>query len=202
VEAQVTKPLPALAILAAVCLFPACALDVDAGPDDPPQTVEKPFGEGGSIDVQIDKGDCDITKASSGSIRVTMSGHVRSATAEVTVNGQRATVAIRQAPLSRFRCRVEVPPAEALTVSMGGGDLRVGNIATKTDVQSGAGDTDIYVGEQSEYASVDAAVGAGDLAAGPFGGGQSGISPKFNWSGSGKRTLSAHLGAGDLRLRR
>lgn len=197
-----TRHVAAAALLAAALALPACNIDMDSGPDDPPRTVDKPFAEGGSIDVQIDKGDCEITHASSNVIRVTMRGHVRSATADITVNGPRATVAVRQAPRNRFHCTVEIPTAEELTVSMGGGDLTVGNIATKTDVQSGAGDTDIYVGEPSEYASVDAAVGAGDLSAAPFGGGQSGISPKFNWAGSGKRTLSAHLGAGDLRLRR
>ena len=196
-----TKHVAAAALLAAAVAFPACVMDIDSGPDDPPRTVEKPFAEGGSIDVQIDKGDCDVTKASGGSIRVTMSGHVRSATADVAVSGQHATVAVRQAPANRFHCTIEVPQADDLRITMGGGDLRVGDIATRTNVQSGAGDTDIIVGKASDYASVDATVGAGDLAAGPFGGGQSGIASKFNWTGSGKRTLVAHLGAGDLRLK-
>ena len=196
-----TRHVAAAALFAAAFAIPGCVMDMDSGPDDPPRTIEKPFAEGGSIDVQIDKGDCDVTKASAGSIRVTMSGHVRSATADITVSGQHATVAVRETPPNKFHCTVEVPRAEDLRVSMGGGDLRVGDIATRTDVQSGAGDADIVVGNASDYASVEASVGAGDLAAGPFGGGQSGIAPKFNWTGSGKRSLVAHLGAGDLRLR-
>ncbi|HEX4348497.1 MAG TPA: hypothetical protein VHZ73_13055 [Vicinamibacterales bacterium] len=197
-----TRHVAAAAFVAAALALPACVMDIDSGPDDPPRTTEQPFAEGGTIDVQIDKGDCDITNNAAAAIRVTLSGHVRLAISDITLNGPRATVTVRQAPQNKFHCTVDVPKAEELTVTMGGGDLRVGDIATRTDVQTGAGDTDIIVGTASDYASVEAVVGAGDLAAGPFGGGQSGIAPKFNWTGPGKRTLVAHLGAGDLRLRR
>jgi hypothetical protein len=43
-------------------------------------------------------------------------------------------------------------------------------------------------------------VKAGDLDASPFGGSKSGLLQEFTWSGDGKYTLRAHLGAGNLVL--
>jgi hypothetical protein len=44
-------------------------------------------------------------------------------------------------------------------------------------------------------------VKAGDLNATPFGGSKSGLMQHFTWSGPGKYTLRASLGAGNLQLK-
>jgi hypothetical protein len=49
---------------------------------------------------------------------------------------------------------------------------------------------------------VDASVKAGDIDARVFGGSKCGLFQHFTWSGQGKRTLRAHLGAGNLELRK
>ena len=54
--------------------------------------------------------------------------------------------------------------------------------------------------DPKEYSSVDATVKAGDINAGVFGGSKSGLFQQFKWSGPGKYTLRAHLGAGNLEL--
>jgi len=43
---------------------------------------------------------------------------------------------------------------------------------------------------------------AGDIDASAFGGSKSGLLPHFTWSGPGKRTIRADLGAGNLALKR
>ena len=70
------------------------------------------------------------------------------------------------------------------------------------DVESYAGNVDIKVGDPNDYASVDASARAGDINARAFGGSKSGLFPHFTWSGHGKYRLRAHLGAGNLELRK
>ena len=60
----------------------------------------------------------------------------------------------------------------------------------------------VAVTNPDDYASVDARVKAGDIQASAFGGAKSGLMPHFTWSGPGKHTLRADLGAGNLVLRR
>jgi hypothetical protein len=57
------------------------------------------------------------------------------------------------------------------------------------------------VGDPKDYASVDASVKAGDINASPFGGSRSGLFPHFTWSGQGKHSIRASLGAGNLVLK-
>jgi hypothetical protein len=61
--------------------------------------------------------------------------------------------------------------------------------------------TDGGVGDPNDYSSVDASVKAGDIDAGVFGQSKSGLLQRVTWSGPGKYTLRANLGAGDLVLR-
>ena len=63
-----------------------------------------------------------------------------------------------------------------------------------------AAHVEIAAGDPNNYAQVDAAVKAGELNASPFGGSKSGLMQEFTWSGSGKYTLRAHLGAGNLTI--
>jgi hypothetical protein len=192
-----------LTILVA-CVVAGCTSACTGSTNGPDQTksVEKAFPAGGRIGVQIDKGDCEIVRAAGERILVTLHGNIGNATAEVNTSGTDASVLVKDPPSNNFHCTIEVPKADQLTIRLGGGNLTVANIAATTDVQNGGGNTEIVVGDASEYGSVDASVGVGDLGAEPFGHGQSGISPHLTWSGSGKRTLTAHVGAGNLTLKK
>jgi hypothetical protein len=190
-----------VAVLAVAALtLAACGIE-DDGPDGPDKVTEKAFVAGGRVSVDIDSGDCDVRLAPDTTLRVTLSGNTGSATSALDVNGTQATVSVKNTPHNHFRCAVDVPKAEELRVSLGGGRLAVAAIATSTNVQNGAGDTEISVGNTAEYGPVDAAVGAGEIDAGPFGATHSGLAPNFQWSGAGKRSLSAHVGAGRLVMR-
>jgi hypothetical protein len=68
-------------------------------------------------------------------------------------------------------------------------------------VDSYGGNVTIVVPNANDYGSVDLSVKAGDIDAAPFGGSKSGLLQTFTWSGKGKYTLRARLGAGSLALK-
>jgi hypothetical protein len=167
---------------------------------NPPAPTEKPFVSGGKIDIQLSGGEYDIQPAGDNRIRVT----VRNAGAtrvDVATTGSTAAVKVSNTPHNNFSATIEVPKVSDLTVHLTGGDLRVAEITGNKDISATAGDVTITVGDPKQYASVDAAVKAGDLNAQPFGGSKSGLLQSFTWSGKGKYTLRARLGAGDLALK-
>jgi hypothetical protein len=78
--------------------------------------------------------------------------------------------------------------------------LTITGVSGNKDVDSYAGNVTIAV-DPNEYASVDTSVKAGDLNARPFAVMKSGLLQSFKWSGKGKYTLRAWLGAGNLELK-
>jgi hypothetical protein len=95
-----------------------------------------------------------------------------------------------------------VPTTSDIVVRLSGGELKIDAVTGNKDVESYAGNVRIAVGDPNDYAQLDAAVKAGELDASPFGGSKSGLMQEFAWSGHGKYTLRAHLGAGNLVLTR
>jgi hypothetical protein len=100
-----------------------------------------------------------------------------------------------------FERRVEVPATADLTVHLTAGNLEVAAIKGNKDIDSKAGNVGISIPNSNDYSTVDAAVKVGNLSAGPFGDSGSGLSPQLKWSGPGKYTLHASLGAGNLELK-
>ena len=96
---------------------------------------------------------------------------------------------------------MEVPETADVTVHLTGGNLEVGGITGNKEIDSKAGNVQISIPNSNDYGTVDAAVKVGNLNAGPLGDSGSGLSPHFKWSGPGKYTLRASLGAGNLELK-
>lgn len=167
----------------------------------PAKAIEKPFVAEGKIDMQLGAGSYIVRPASGNAIRVTMSGNVGGAKADVTTKETQANVAVTDTPGNNFHAIVEVPQAADLVIRLGAGELTVEAIKGSKDVENNAGNVDIVTGDSQDYASVDATVQAGDLKAGPFGESQSGLFRNFTWSGKGKYSLRAKLIAGNLTLR-
>jgi hypothetical protein len=130
-----------------------------------------------------------------------MTGSVGHASVDLTTSGTHANLVVKDTPSNAFKATIEVPQATDLVIRLSAGDLAVAAITGNKDVQAMAGDVDIVVGDSNEYSSVDASIKAGDLRASAFGGSKSGLLQRFTWSGPGKYTLRASLGAGDLTLR-
>jgi hypothetical protein len=163
--------------------------------------AEKPFAGGGSIHMRLDGGDYEIRPAADDRVRVTVSGNAGDTKVEVTASGARADVVVKDTPHKNFHATIEVPKAADLNIRLSAGDLTMAAITGNKDVESYAGDIKIAVGDPNDYADVDASVKAGDIHAGVFGGSKSGLLQHFTWSGHGKYSLHASLGAGNLVLR-
>jgi hypothetical protein len=164
--------------------------------------ADKPFAAAGSIEMQLDGGDYVIRASPDERIRVSFAGDTGNAAADLATNGTHANLAIKDTPHSNFRATVEVPATADLTVHLSGGNLEVAAITGNKDIDSKAGNVGITIPNSNDYGSVDATVKVGNLTAGPFGDSTSGLSPHLKWSGSGKYTLRASLGAGNLDLKR
>ncbi|HEV2206096.1 MAG TPA: hypothetical protein VGR36_06125 [Candidatus Acidoferrales bacterium] len=189
-----TKLVFLAAILLASCSSPA--------PDHAPVIkADKPFATAGSVEMKLDSGDYRIRAGSDERIRVTFAGNIGNAVADLATNGSHATLEVRDTPHRNFRATVEVPATANLTIHLAAGNLDVGAITGNKDIDSQAGNVTIATPTTDDYATVDAAVKIGNLDAGPFGASGSGFSRQLKWSGHGKFTLHASLGAGNLELK-
>ena len=190
-----------------VILLVAIAL-VSCSPGPEPSTVmapvvkvDKPFVAAGTIEMQLESGDYVIRASPDERIRVSFSGNTGNAAADLGISGTHANLQIRDTPHSNFRATVEVPATADLTVHLSAGNLDVAAITGNKDIDSKAGNVWIAIPNSSDYGTVDAAVKLGNLNAGAFGDAKSGLSPHLKWAGSGKYTLRASLGAGNLELK-
>lgn len=165
--------------------------------------VDKPFISGGTIAMQLSGGEYEVVPAADNHIRVVLSGNVGDTKTEVVITGQQAGIKVTNTPNhGNFHARIEVPKNSDLKLSLSAGDLTVGALTGNKNIEATAGDVKIDVGKADDYGSVDASVRVGDLSPGPFGGKKEGfIGQSLAWTGKGKYTLHAKLGAGDLKLR-
>ena len=184
----------------AACAF---AIAVPALAHAQTKTADKAFVTGGKVDIHLDAGDYEVRAAPDNHVRVTMTGRTGNATVDVVVAGTRADVTVKDTSHTNFKCVIEVPKVSDVAIRLSAGDLDVEEIAGSKDIESAAGDVRIAVGKSDDYGKVDASVKVGDLSPGPFGGSKKEglISQSVSWSGKGKYTLRASLGAGDLKLK-
>jgi hypothetical protein len=173
----------------------------------PPETTEtakptvmadKPFASAGKIHIELDGGSYAVRPAADEHIRVTFSGNTGKARAELTTTGAEAHVGVKDTPSNNFQATIEVPKAADLVVRLSAGNLEIAAISGNKDIESTAGNVEIAVGDANEYSAVDGSVKAGDIQADVFGSSRSGLLQRFTWSGRGKYTLKASLGAGNL----
>lgn len=191
-----------MAVTAAVlCVFACGPLDSRSSRTGPPLTAEKSFAAGGRIEMQLDGGGYEIRPSTDNRVRIVTDEHIGDASVEVTAAGSNARVETRNAP-NHFKATIDVPATADLVVHLSAGELVVGRVTGNKDVDSHAGNITISVGDPDDYASVDASVKAGNIEADAFGGSKSGVMPHFTWTGPGRHTLRADLGAGNLVLRR
>lgn len=197
-----------LIILAAIGLASCSSGTEESGgrsstPDQPPVVkADQAFVAAGSIEMRLSGGDYVIRAGADEHIRVSFGGNPGTAAASVTIDGTRATVSVTDTPRNNFRATVEVPATADLNIRLSGGNLEVGRIAGNKEIDSTAGNVTVLIANPNDYGTVDASVKAGDLQAGPFGESGSGIAPRVKWSGPGKHTLRASLGAGNLEFKR
>ncbi|MBV8906311.1 MAG: hypothetical protein JOZ22_21955 [Acidobacteriia bacterium] len=193
--------------IAGLALLTGAAAGCASAPDGPLAVkADQPFVKAGHIEMQLDGGNYEIRAASDDHVRVSFGGNPGNATTDLSVNGgaqaAQATLTVRNTPHNNFRAAIEVPKTSDLVLHLTGGNLEIAPISGNKDVDSKAGNVEIAVSDPNDYASVDASVKVGNLDAGPFGESRGGLSPHFTWTGRGKYTLRASLGAGNLELKR
>lgn len=186
----------ALALLASGALLTSHAVHGQTAS----QRSEKPFVADGRIEMQLSGGDYEIRAGADNHIRVSLTGNPATTKVDITTAGSQATVKVTDTPHNNFAATIEVPKSANLVVHLAAGDLTIAGIAGNKDIDSYAGNVTIAIGRPDEYANVDASVKVGDLHAEPFGAVKSGMLQTFKWSGKGKYTLRAWLGAGNLQL--
>jgi len=194
------KPTANLILLAGIALVGCSSRPDQAAATAPVMKADKPFAATGSIEMQLDGGNYTIRASPDEHIRVSFAGNPGNAVSDLGTNGTHANLAIRDTP-NNFQAIVEVPATVDLTVHLVGGNLEIAALTGNKDIDSKAGNVGIAIPNSNDYGTVDAAVKVGDLNAGPFGKSESGLSPHLKWSGSGKYTLRASLGAGNLDLK-
>lgn len=167
---------------------------------------EKLFVSAGRIEMQLGAGSYTIRPASDTHIRVIIGDGSPRARVALTANSTRATIAVTETPSTNFQATIEVPKTSDLIVRLSGGNLMLSGITGNKDIDSVAGNAEISIGNPNEYASMEASVKAGDLNVGAFAGAKTedsfGLLQRASWSGKGRYTLKANLGAGNLVLRK
>jgi hypothetical protein len=192
-----------IAVLLSIGIYASACDHFDHGSDKTgtPLTAEKAFAAGGKIDLQLESGNYEVHPSTGNRVRIATDEHIGDASVEVTVDGTNASIKTTSTP-NRFHATIEVPATSDLVVHLTAGNFELEGISGNKDITSNAGNIKVSVGNPDDYATVDASLKAGDIDASAFGGSKSGVMPHFTWSGPGKRTLRADLGAGNLVLRR
>jgi len=167
-----------------------------------PDSTEKPFASGGRIELQLEGGDYEISAAATDVIRVSLSGNTGDTKVVLNTSGSHADLKISDTPHNNFHATIEVPAKSDLHVRLTAGNLNISNIEGNKDIESHAGNVEMRIGDPGDYGNVDGSVRAGNVDARPFHVSKSGLFRSFKWSGPGKYTLHAHLGAGNLELHR
>jgi hypothetical protein len=189
-----------IAIIVLVCAAAAVTVRAQFG------VTEKVFVSAGRIEMQLGAGSYTIRPASDTHIRVAIGDSSGRARVALTTNATRATVSVTDTPSSNFQATIEVPKTSDLIVRLSGGNLVLAGITGNKDIDSVAGNTEISIGDPNQYASMEATVKAGELNVGAFSGAKTedsfGLLHRASWSGKGRYTLRANLGAGNLVLRK
>jgi hypothetical protein len=170
------------------------------------ESFEADFVSGGQLRMHIRSGDLRVIGSDENKIRVNYSGKNASKISDIKVSlktiGNNAELRVSGGPHNDFRIEIQVPKNSGLYLRMPAGHLEVNGLTGDKDVEIHAGDMTLGVGKAEDYGHVDASVNAGDLDADPFGVSTGGLFRSFDKHGSGKYRLHAHVGAGDLTLRK
>jgi len=189
-----------LVVPGAASLFPARLQAQTSPASQASQTQEKQFLSGGRIEMQLEGGDYEVRPAADDRIRVTLRGNTGGVKVTVNTNGTHADVTVKDTPHNDFHAIIEVPATSDLRIRLTAGNLITGAIKGDKDIESNAGNAAITTGDPKDYARVDASVHVGNLNAESFEASKNGFFRSFKWSGQGKYTLHASLGAGNLTL--
>lgn len=200
----------AKALISSLCAVALVALPLSATDKTEISERGKPHFEAAipaatRVELHIRSGNIRIVGSEDGKVSVDISGKNKDKIEDLhyrlTNSSGCAELHVSGGPHNDLTIEVHVPRNSELYARIPAGDVKVQNIPGNKDVELHAGDLTIDVGNPSDYSRVEASVMAGDISAAPFGEDHGGLFRSFKKSGSGKFTLYAHVGAGDLTLK-
>ena len=170
--------------------------------------VDHPFSmdlaSGGKMELKVRSGDVRIVGTDENRISVELSGRNLDRAREVRVRLEEkhgvTHVRVTGGPHSELTITVRIPKETDLYARIPYGEVHVENVIGNKDVAIHAGDLTVSVGDPADYGSVEASVSTGDLDGRAFGQSKDGLFRSFHKTGSGRYSLRAHVGAGDLTL--
>jgi hypothetical protein len=157
------------------------------------------------LEIELSSGDYQIVASASDSIAVIYDEGSPEALRKIEVqiasgHGQnRVKIA---GPKSKFHVIIEVPRKTDLRVRMSAGELSIGDVEGNKDIEVRAGSLALDALRPQDYAEADFSVRIGDVYAPIFKTVRDGFTRSFKTVGPGKYRLHAHVGVGDLTLRR
>jgi hypothetical protein len=157
------------------------------------------------LEIELGSGDYQIVASTSDSIAVMYDDANTEAARKVEVqigsgHGQNHVKIV--GPKSNFRAVIEVPRKTDLRVRMSAGGLSIGDVEGNKDIEVLAGTLELNSLRPQDYAQADFSVRIGDVYASLFSTAKSGLGRSFKTSGPGKYRLHAHVGMGDMTLRK
>jgi hypothetical protein len=173
-------------------------------PDRPSDSMERDFGPGGRIHLDLSAGRYQIVGASDDRLRIEWSvrkrDRLRRVRVRADVRGSDAWVDIDGPDNSGFKVVVRVPRRSDLMVDLSAGEVHVAGVEGNKDIEQNAGEVHVDVGRAEDYRRVHASVWAGEIKASAFTTSKGGLFRTFDWSGRGPYVLTASLLAGELWL--
>jgi hypothetical protein len=162
---------------------------------------EAPYRPGSDLTLELRSGDIDIRGTNSSVVRVEcLAADARDI--RVRFDEKAGKLTVDGGPSNNVRIRIEVPRETNLRLRCSAGDVDIADVRGHKDISLRAGDLKIDTGDPADYASVEAAVKAGDLRASAFGVHKGGLFRSFrHTTGGGKYRLKANLWAGEIVLR-
>ena len=175
-------------------------LAVGTAAQAPATSLERPFAAGGRVTMDLSAGEYEISGSPDNRVRLDWDADDRDdVDNRLTVQGTEAHVST-DGPSNHFRVRIQVPARSNLYVRLTAGELTIKGIEGDKDVELHAGELDIDVVRPEDYGHVDAKIWAGEIHASAFRITKEGLFRSFDWNGTGKYRLHAHLKAGEMRL--
>ncbi len=187
------------ALVGALLVSTAAPLAADSEFAD---SVETRFTGGGKITIELSAGEHRIVRSEDEHIRVhwNLDDETKKVKARTTVEGSTAKVDVDGPNNSNFRTVIEVPEQSDLKVRLTAGVLKVQDVGGDRDIRLRAGELHIEVDDTENYGKVAGSLWAGDIDAGPFKQGASGLFRSIDWKGEGESDLKFKLYAGDVKL--
>jgi hypothetical protein len=167
--------------------------------------LESDFPSGGILKMHIRSAEIHIVGSDEKKIAIRIGGRKGSDSDDMKAQferiGDSGELRVTGGPSNEVTITVQVPRSSSLKVQIFAGAVEVKDIQGNKNIELGAGDLTIGVGDPADYSYVEASVTSGSIEAEPFGETRGGLFRSFEKSGSGKYKLVAHVGAGDLTLK-